>query len=213
MTRHLHTYTRACGLAEAVADFAKAVPGPDGEVTVAMAQAADAFAFAVVRDGALCLDAGGIADPAGIFELRAFNARAELRWLSEPGARGGRAAIVTVEPLALPDGWTDAPHPILAAEADRPPVDLRRHYVLWGRGAPDGNEPAGWSRLAEARVGALWVPLAGVPKDGMVRLAAVEHLAEDDAHGTVYVLDERLTGLEAYGPGKKKSAATPGEAG
>lgn len=208
MTRQLHIYTRPCGLAEAVAAHAAAAPTREGEVTVAMAQAADAFAFAVVRDGALCLDAGGIADPAGIFDLRAFNARAELRWLSEAGARGGSAAIVAPEALSLPQGWADAPEDLLPDDPD-----LKRHYVLWGRGAPDGNEPAGWSRLTEARVGALWVPLAGVPKDGMVRLAAIEHLAEEPGHGNVYVLEERLVGLEAYGPGKGKPATTAGEAG
>jgi CRISPR-associated protein (TIGR03984 family) len=56
----------------------------------------------------------------------------------------------------------------------------------------------GWSRLSEARIGKLDVPLANVPQNGRVQLSAIEYLAqtEGDENGNVSVVEERLIRLK-----------------
>lgn len=114
----------------------------------------------------------------GVFELRAFDGDAELRWWNVPG-EGSRAQVITDERMAgqgLAAGYT-----------------YRR--LLWGQARPSQQD--GWLTLFEARIGELRVPVDGqVEQGGRVWLEAVEYHREDE-HGNVAVVDERLVGLTA----------------
>lgn len=155
------------------------------------AQMAVGFCYSPVRaqwfritDGA-AHGPNGPLDLTGVFELRAFNRDRELRWWNTSGGRG--PAVVVTERAGDPDG--DAPRRV-----ERPYARL-----LWGTRERELTAPAGWVRLLEGRIGTIEVPFAeSVAAGGRVWLHAVEYVEEDE-HGNVAVVDERLVGLSAIG--------------
>lgn len=128
------------------------------------------------------------------YEARVFHERAELRWLNDPrSARAHRTVILSDTALDL--GLTQT--------ALSPLATLDQAYVLWGRGYAGGGQlPAGWSRLAEARVGSLDIPWPDVREGQYVQLHVREYLGAF-ADGNVAVAEERLLKLEA-GPCPKE---------
>ncbi|MFY1651105.1 CRISPR-associated protein Csx19 [Solwaraspora sp. WMMB762] len=128
------------------------------------------FRFGV--DGVPTGPDGAALDLTGVFELRAFTAAEELRWRHVSGGSGSATGVGG-------DGL---------AEHGR---------LLWGTVV--GPAPgAGWAALHDARIGVLHVPVDGpAPADGhLVWLRVVEYV-EEDRHGNVAVVDERLVGLTA----------------
>jgi CRISPR-associated protein (TIGR03984 family) len=175
----LHTYRReGVSLADALAAFAADA--------VALIYAPRWCGFAKLTGGKLSDSAGPV--PNDVYEVRAFNRTAELRWLKDPtSANGtGNAAILCETEVELPN-WVQT-----SREVDQ--LEPAGTYLLWGEGAAAKNAPAGWSALGTARIGALPVPLAGVGTGARVLLHAVEYIAED-AFGSAFVCEERLTKL------------------
>ena len=118
-----------------------------------------------------------------------MTAAAELRWLRDARTGGALAAVLLSDaPLSLGGGWVEITTKRAAVIGTNPTA-----YLLWGKAVRSAD---GWTTLAEARVGAVPVPLADVPEGGRVVLRATEYLAADE-FGAAYVLDERLTQLEA----------------
>ncbi len=136
-------------------------------------------------------------DREAIFEARIFNAQAELRWLKQ-WPNKGRAALIAEEDVS---GY------LAVAAGTFPDAESYDHpFLLWGEGAaakPNELLP-GWSRLATARIGTMDVPYPLDPKrptvsvpNERIYLIAREYLAvpDDDEHGNVSVVDERLMKL------------------
>ncbi|MFV2096630.1 CRISPR-associated protein Csx19 [Micromonospora sp. LOL_014] len=115
---------------------------------------------------------GTALDMTGVFELRAFTAEKELRW-RHCSAGSGTTAVVRGH--GLPE----------------------HRRLLWGTVVGPAPGP-GWVTLHDARIGELHLPVGGpAPADGdLVWLRAVEYV-EEDRHGNVAVVDERLVGLIA----------------
>jgi len=130
-----------------------------------------------------------------IFEARVFSPRAELRWLHQAGGIG-RAAVLTENAGLLERlGTWNKQEPI---ETMRPVDDSHGkdiHYLLWGTGTGE-TVGEGWSRLAEPRIGALDVPVAGVEQGRHVFLVSREYVVAEPGNGNAEVVEERLTGLE-----------------
>ena len=144
--------------------------------------------FAVVRGGKL-VDANG-REPGAVYEVRAFTIERELRWRNDPRTGQGTAVIVTEKDESPP--WQE-PVGRIVADTDTHPAT----YLLWGLGTGRAMSGA-WSELAEARIGGMPVPLAGVGSKGRAKLHAVEYIATDDC-GSAYVCDERLTSITHSG--------------
>jgi len=126
------------------------------------------------------------------FELRLFTPDAELRWVHESGGKG--TWHVLDDRTASAAGLARLKHP----------APLR---LLWGRAVETHD---GWTRLADARIGSLWVPLTTGPDDhDYVSLDVVEY-TRTDSHGNTAVADERCTGLsrrthaDVTGPEKRR---------
>ena len=138
------------------------------------------------------IDARGHAiDLDDVFEARAFSTRAELRWLHEAGGKG--RAVLLAEKTPVSPTWNVAGEPLRAYGT------IDQTYLLWGEAR--GDAPAeDWSRLVEARIGAIEVPVA-VDKGQRVELWAREYLTADD-QGNVSVVEERLLGLRPAGSGR-----------
>ncbi|HEX7659352.1 MAG TPA: CRISPR-associated protein Csx19 [Pseudonocardiaceae bacterium] len=124
---------------------------------------------------------GARLDLESVFELRAFDGAAELRWWNVPG-EGGHKTEITRDYPGCEEGDTYS-------------------RLLWGR-VQKVNEPD-WIGLFEARIGWLWVPFKLIEKEAhvavgaVVALKAVEYLRED-RYGNVSVVDERLVGLTEW---------------
>lgn len=131
------------------------------------------------------------------FEVRSFNAKAELRWLREPD--GTTRAVVISE---VPGVQVQANHgvpgkPDQAQLFAGSPTSLyasgtcQATYLLWGQS--DGPATPGWSQFSAARIGPYRLPLE-IPKGSRALLLAREYFAvfED---GNTRVAEERLTGL------------------
>lgn len=129
------------------------------------------------------------------YEIKLFCAHWELRWLRD-GMTGAAAMLAddahTASALQqrLGDGETGA-----RSLQGRP----SQHYLLWGE--KETTDPVGWTALTSNRIGRLWVPPFDRPDEDQprIRLMAVEYL-ETGAYGNVAVVDQRLTGFEAYAP-------------
>ena len=80
-----------------------------------------------------------------------------------------------------------------------------------GQPGPATGLASGWSRLIEARIGALEVPLS-LPPGSRARLRVREYFADlGDGHGNVALLEERLLELVPYPvPGAIPPAAVTG---
>ncbi|MCL2455400.1 MAG: CRISPR-associated protein Csx19 [Micrococcales bacterium] len=109
------------------------------------------------------------------FELRLFTSAAELRWVHEPGGRGTWHILIDT---------TDATTGLERLEGPAVP------RLFWGRAAEVRD---GWTRLADARIGSLWVPVV-VDPGFYVSLDVVEY-TRTDGHGNTAVAEERCTGL------------------
>ena len=160
----------------------------------------DRCAFAELCSGAL-LDHDGQALPlASVFEARVFGPPCELRWHHQAGGRG-RAAVVSAQPEdMLAQGWDRCDGPFLET--------MDNGYLLWGRVV--GPARSGWTRLFEARIGDLHVPVAPTPGADFLRLKAVEYLGEPAGDGNVRVIEEQLTGIEPAPRVKKAESPEPG---
>lgn len=119
----------------------------------------------------------------GVFEARCFGPKVELRWLHDADGLG-TAVLLSESPLPATHGGESVLTCVRV---------LSQQYLLWGEGT-DVDPTGGWSALAEARIGALPVPLEVKPHQ-RVCLNAREYMAIADRHGNVTVADERLTGL------------------
>jgi CRISPR-associated protein (TIGR03984 family) len=163
-----------------------AATGPDRAVVLLYSPAR--FAIGRLEADGRGLDSDGSSLAlADVFELRAFTPAIELRWLASDA--GGTAVLVTER--EIPPG---APWIRLEPVSGEP---LPGRYLLWGQGVEKSlPNAADWSRLAEARVGSLDVPLMGISAGQRVQLEAVEYLAEDP-EGNVHVAEARLVRLEA----------------
>lgn len=117
-------------------------------------------------------------------EARVFAAGAELRFVHDAGGRG-RAVFFAEQQPDGPLSWTATP----LRHAGEP---IHGGYLLWGRVVASGG---GWSRLAEGRLGAFWVP-ASLPQDASARVKTCEYVALDE-HGNAGVVEERLLALES----------------
>jgi CRISPR-associated protein (TIGR03984 family) len=131
-------------------------------------------------DAGVIRGAHGVLDMGTAFEARIFSTTTELRWLHVRNGEG-TAVIVSEQGTGTPAfNSVDA---------------LDGTYLLWGTGT--GREPApGWSEVAESRIGALQIPLHGVPDGGRAVLRYREYIAQEDGYGNAAVVEERLMGLE-----------------
>ncbi len=110
-----------------------------------------------------------------VYEARIFNTAAELRWVNNVGER-----VLSDSDLRNKDNFVEA---------------INQFYLLWGK--KHGNASNGWTQFAEARIGAFYVPKEITTE--YAQFTAVEYLGEFE-DGNVAVIDERLTGIEAYQP-------------
>ena len=122
-----------------------------------------------------------VIEPDEVFEVRAFDGVRELRWWNVTGGRGRHFVL---DSRALPSGWRSGE---------------RHQRLLWGSVRSGGPE---WTELFTARIGALHVPVGGaVRQHSTIRLEVQEYLDEDE-HGNVSVVDERLLGFTVTEPMK-----------
>ncbi|WP_072619858.1 type III-D CRISPR-associated protein Csx19 [Spirulina major] len=128
-----------------------------------------------------------------VFEARIFTEHSELRWLNRDNGKGN-AVLLSESKQSLTD----------FQELDSKPCEaLNQKYLLWGEPVKKLDNPPGWKRLAEARIGKLDIPL-DTEITGRVYLKTCEYLAEADNYGNAKVddygnfgvIEERLVGLE-----------------
>jgi CRISPR-associated protein (TIGR03984 family) len=137
--------------------------------------------------GSACYGPVGLCSLDEVFEARAFNPEAEMRWLHVDSGLG-RAVVLAEEEHALPTGFGQPLSPLVAAEV------FPQRYMLWGRPTPPRHD--GWISLYAARVGMLEVPLTASGRGRRVYLTAREYISVDPDHGNAYVAEERLLTLE-----------------
>ena len=132
-----------------------------------------------------------------VFEVRVFSPSVELRWLHQAGGVG-KAAVLTenVGLLEQLSTWKkqdtiETMEPI----GDSRDKDMDIRYLLWGTGTGE-DIGQGWSRLAEPRIGALDVPVAGMEKGQQAFLVAREYIVTEPDSGNAEVAEERLMTVE-----------------
>jgi CRISPR-associated protein, TIGR03984 family len=143
--------------------------------------------LATFTQGALHGSDGQTVNLESVFEARVFNETAELRWLNDPSPEKCHRAVILTEQQPQLNDWH--------IEQEKNVIEtLTQTYLLWGEGTGQtrGN---GWSELATARIGAIWVPVGKVGRNQRVLLHSVEYIVEAD-HGNAVVFDERLVKLE-----------------
>ena len=120
-------------------------------------------------------------------EIRLFDKKTELRWMSIQGSSGGD--YVTWDAAA-------------AEKRNLHCLPRCSRKLLWGH--VDAVRGTDWVRLSDARVGSFWAPITvGSPPQNLkkkkkwyVAFRTQEYLAQDE-HGNWYVADERYLGIEA----------------
>lgn len=123
---------------------------------------------------------GSLPSWSSIFEVRAFDEQAELRWIREPGGMGvpwtvAEGAASADDPAAGPVMW--------GTEVER---------ILWGqRVTLPEPPPEGWTVLSTPRVGTLRVPLPDDVNRTTAALVVAEYASHDE-HGNWSICDERL---------------------
>lgn len=154
------------------------------------------LAYALLYDPQHCrfarLDGSGglrdarnqVVDLNPVFEAYLFNAVAELRWLHDHDGHGRGAVLSECADLTL---FSSTPG------CETTIGRITQRYLLWGQGTTM-IPGMGWSQLADARIGAFAVPVAGVGPEKRVQLTAFEYLQTYE-YGNVGVCEERLTGL------------------
>lgn len=128
-------------------------------------------------------------DLSPVFEVRVFNERAELRWLSIPGSKGKAVLISETE---LGKKFADDTGELSYLKA------AEQTYLLWGEPLNKVKQaaPANWSILSAARIGTMPVPIApGSNNQTIVELRSREYLGEIEPYGNVAVQEERLMNL------------------
>lgn len=125
-------------------------------------------------------------DLQNIFEARIFTSDYELRWLNQTSGIG-QAVLLTEK--QVPEVFGESIQPVIAQEI------TPRKYLLWGEGV-NTNMNEGWGTLAEARIGALPVPVNNLRQGQRVYLHSCEYVAIVDDYGNVAVVEERLVELE-----------------
>jgi CRISPR-associated protein (TIGR03984 family) len=144
------------------------------------------YQVADVRDSA-CYGPAGLSSLDDVFEARAFNPDAELRWLHSEGGQG-RAVVLADREDALPAGFGQPVSPLVAVQV------LPQRYLLWGR--PVAPTHDGWTRLHAARIGTIDVPLTVSEGCRRVCVKAREYVSVEPVHGNAHVAEERLLSLE-----------------
>ncbi len=124
--------------------------------------------------------------PSDAFELRIFNEAAELRWTGPAGGLGRAAVLSHDEDLISRLSDSSPLRPLEYTDT------LPQRYLLWGQGTDAPPAADGWSALAEARLGRMEVPVAGLGLGRRAEILACEYLVEDEQHGNVTVGEERL---------------------
>ncbi len=124
---------------------------------------------------------------AGIFELRAFDEKKELRWRRK--GKGGVATLLSDDDLTTFRGVRGAQdRSRLSLETD--PVEIS--YLLWGveaAGKPNDN----WTTRAEAQIGSIRLPKI----DGRTpRYLVAKEYRRRGEHGNVGVIAQRLSHFE-----------------
>jgi CRISPR-associated protein (TIGR03984 family) len=154
--------------------------------SVAFLSSPGRYQVAEVRDSA-CHGPVGLCSLDEVFEARAFNPEAEMRWLHVDSGLG-RAVVLAEDERALPTAFGQPLSPLVAAEV------LPQRYMLWGRPTPPRHD--GWISLYAARIGMLEVPLTASGSGRRAYLTAREYISVEQDHGNAYVAEERLLTLE-----------------
>ncbi|MBL8149238.1 MAG: TIGR03984 family CRISPR-associated protein [Blastocatellia bacterium] len=189
----LYTYSKDCTkLTDALSNFV--ILFGEEIKTVGILYAPDKCSFVrLERDGKVTNEQGKELNIDRVFEARLFNSEAELRWLNESNGLG-KAIVVSRQDKKDKANYFEFSEPLKTCGA------ICQSYLLWGEGYSESDKQMqeGWSCLAEARIGKIYVPINGVAKKGeRVLLKAVEYLREsDEENGNVIVFEELLTGLE-----------------
>jgi CRISPR-associated protein (TIGR03984 family) len=124
--------------------------------------------LALYKDGKFYDEKGEI-DVSQVYEARVFNTKKELRW------------VIGYEPKTISD-------------ADFPNCQkISQNYLLWGQSA--GENKDNWTKFAEARIGAFYVPIKVSGEKKYAQFTAVEYLKEFE-DGNMAVVEERLTGIK-----------------
>lgn len=148
--------------------------------------------LATVNNSNRFQDKNGEVDTSAVFEARVFNKTAELRWLNKENGKGEAVVLSEDSKAGFFGGESKGDDKIYAK------IDPPQTYLVWGQsfGASDGS---GWTRFAEARICAFFLPLAGITENKKERaqFTAVEYLGEYE-DGNIAIVDERLTGIEGY---------------
>lgn len=133
---------------------------------------------------------GEVKDLSHVFEARIFTENCELRWLNRDDGKG-ETVLLSESKQSLTD---------FQAPDSEPCEALKQKYLLWGESVKKLDNPPGWKRLAEARIGKLDIPFSGDLKEKQrLYLKTREYLAEVDNHdnyGNISVIEERLVKLE-----------------
>jgi len=130
-------------------------------------------------------------DLSRVFEARVFNEISEMRWLNDPN--GNHAVALLSETQFVYDGKT--------LQKDEKVIGgLRQKYLFWGERVKlkEGEQnPSGWTKFGSARIGPYYIPITLKEGEEYAKFTAVEYLKTYEV-GNVAVVDERLTGIEAY---------------
>jgi len=139
-----------------------------------------------------------------IFEARLFHETAEMRWLREPNTDelGTAVYLFDTQPSFKGEGWQKE----ILSELTKG----ENQYLLWGEYWNTQQElAAGWSCLATARIGELFIPEPNLQKRNQrVVLKTLEYFGLPyDAEGNLtlhgeqgnqVVVEERWLNLETY---------------
>ncbi|OLE54296.1 MAG: hypothetical protein AUG51_08920 [Acidobacteria bacterium 13_1_20CM_3_53_8] len=95
-----------------------------------------------------------------VFEARIFNVTAELRWLNRKNGAGPAALLCKND---VREFFGAKPERVMTKTkgVEKTLVGaLEQTYLLWGQAADVSQ--SGWTKFAEARIGAFFVPVDGV---------------------------------------------------
>ena len=125
------------------------------------------------------------------FDVRVFDRDREIRMRRAGNA--WRIAVLSENEQAVPAGVPPLGEPT--------PKTYHRlndhHYLLWGQRSGREKPRNGWTCLASARIGQLWVPFVDHDgRNGLIQRAREYFTVAED--GNVVFSAERLTGLGGY---------------
>lgn len=127
-------------------------------------------------------------DIGDVFEAKLFTESAELNWLNDPHDVGGRAVLVTTEPV-------EATIFSQSLQMENLCGVLPQSYLVWGQYDSESDSvPENWAIVSTSQIGQLAVPVSAKSDKGFVLLKTQEYLASDE-YGNAYVKYERLLNL------------------